>query len=169
MALARRVIKPRLSLKEMGVAFQRVARPAVQSELRRWKAAAGETPEGIPGLHFLFAKSEDGVSSAVWGRIAGFRDAKGSIVARITEDSAWPGLKENVLMFGKTAAVMRELRKGAIGFRTEADAGLGALEMMRIAAADPKDGVYVGGPTDVAIIRSDGIVWSRQKPGCRSR
>jgi hypothetical protein len=168
MALARQVIKPRASLKEMAVAFQRVARPAIQKELRRWKAAPGETAEGIPGLHYLFAKSEGGVSSAAWGGIAGFRDAEGLIVARVNEDGAWPGMKENVLVFGKTNAVTRELLNGPIGFRTEADAAFVALEMMRIASADPNDGVYVGGPTDVVLIRSDGIVWSRQKPPCKT-
>jgi hypothetical protein len=71
-------------------------------------------------------------------------------------------------MFGKTAAISRELQKGPIGFRTEAEAGLVVLEMIRIEATDPIDGLFVGGDTDVAIVRANGITWSRQKPNCKS-
>lgn len=169
MAIARRAIERRLPLKAIAAAFQRAAVPALQLELRRWDRAPGETAEGIPGLHYMFASSEGGSSTAVWGGIAGFRDTSGSITARVIDEGVWPGTKDNVLMFGKTSAVMREARKGPIGFRTEAEASLVALEMMRIAAADPQDGQYVGGPTDLAVIRSDGISWSRRKPQCSGR
>lgn len=167
MDLARKLMKPGVPLRDMVSAFQRAARPAIESELRRWKTAPGETVEGVPGLHYLFGKSEGGASSVMWGGIAGFRNPKGLIVADVIDEGVWPGRPQNVVMFGKTAAINRELRKGPIGFQTEAEAGLVALEMIRIEAADPIDGVFVGGPTDVAMVRANGIAWSRQKQNCK--
>jgi hypothetical protein len=122
--LARTFMKPEVPLKDMVSAFQRAARPAIESELRRWKTAPGETVEGVPGLHYLFAKSEAGGSSVMWGGIAGFRNPKGLIVADVVDKGVWPGRPQNVVMLGKTAAISRELQKGPVGFRTEAGPAL---------------------------------------------
>jgi hypothetical protein len=66
MMLARRVIKPGRSLQDMASDFQRTAQPAIETEVRRWKSPPGERAEGVPGLHYLFAKAEGGVSALVW-------------------------------------------------------------------------------------------------------
>lgn len=168
MATANRVMVPGLSLKEMASRFQRLAEPAIQAELRRWPNTPGETAEGIPGLHYLFAAPQHGVSAMVWGDVAGIRRSDGTIVATTLEHGEWPGPPENVVLFGKTAAIMREQAKGLIGFRTEAQAMLVAKEMIRIEETDPVDGAFVGGDVDIAIVRPDGIVWSQQKAHCRN-
>jgi hypothetical protein len=166
-AIARSVMTRGRSVKDMAAEFQRRATVALQVELRRWKNDPRETPQGIPGIHYLFAGKDHGTNVLSWASLAGIRRLDGTLIVRTIESGAWPGQRENVLLFGKTAAIDREAH-GRIGFRTDAEAMLVAKALINIEAADPVDSQFVGGPIDVVAITSEGIHWPQRKPNCRN-
>ncbi len=94
--LARSAMKAGRNLEQIRSEFESAALPSVEGELRRWRTQPRETPEGIPGIHYMFAHVSNGRPELVWGGIGGFRSIDRTIVGKVYERGAWPGARENV-------------------------------------------------------------------------
>lgn len=115
------------------------------------------------GLHFMFATYSGGRANLAV-RVLGA--TKETITTH--HRARWPGDPRTVLMLGHAEPIERQTQ-GVYLFKDSSteEAIRVTRSLVDIAARDRTSSPFVGGPTDVATVGSDGIRWPHRKPQCK--